>query len=226
MTETRDRSSLAVDCLIHDLNNVFQTLTEAADLISSDPKWASTAAIVLRGVDRGRRIVSSIVEADRPVCVCALLDSAVHFAEDVVAAMGGPILHFSIEAERNLSLTVRSSAIERALVNLFINSAQAARASGAAECSISIVATQDEGGVELTVSDDGPGIPQDILPSIFSPRFSTRRNSAGLGLHIVESMITESGGSVAARNGITGGAIFEIRLPSPARDCAAASVSR
>jgi C4-dicarboxylate-specific signal transduction histidine kinase len=211
---------------MHDLNNVFQTVTEAADLISSDPKWTSTAAIVLRGVDRGRRIVSSIIEADRPVCVRALLDSAVRFAEDVVAAMGGPALHFSIEVERNLSLTLRSSAIERALVNLFINSAQAARASGADSCSISIAAVSDENSVELTVSDDGPGIPESILPSIFSPRFSTRRNGAGLGLHIVESMITESGGSVAARNGMAGGAVFEIRLPSHARGRAEASLSR
>ncbi len=159
MSDPRDRSNLAVDCLIHDLNNVFQTVIDAAELIASDPKWAAAAATIVRGVERGRRIVASLAEADRPVCVRALVESAAVFAKDFAAAIGGPELRFAIDVEADVILTVRRSAVERALMNLFINSAQAAHAAGARTCSISVSAVRDGGSVALTISDDGPGRP-------------------------------------------------------------------
>jgi C4-dicarboxylate-specific signal transduction histidine kinase len=225
LSDPRDRSNLAVDCLIHDLNNVFQTVVDAADLIASDPKWASAAAIIVRGVERGRRIVASMAEAGRPVCARALIESAALFAEDFAAAIGGPQLRFTIDVEPDVILTVRRSAVERALMNLFINSAQAARAAGAQTCSISVTAVRAGDSVALTIADDGPGISGDILSSIFSPHVSSRRGSPGLGLHIVESVVVESGGSVQARNSEAGGAVFEIRLPTGADSGARAEVA-
>ncbi|HZT36472.1 MAG TPA: HAMP domain-containing sensor histidine kinase [Bryobacteraceae bacterium] len=225
MSDPRDRSNLAVDCLIHDLNNVFQTVIDAAELIASDPKWAAAAATIVRGVERGRRIVASLAEADRPVCVRALVESAAVFAKDFAAAIGGPELRFAIDVEADVILTVRRSAVERALMNLFINSAQAAHAAGARTCSISVSAVRDGGSVALTISDDGPGIPEGILSSIFCPHVSTRRGSPGLGLHIVESAVIESGGSVQARNGDAGGAVFSIRLPAGADSAARSEVA-
>ena len=41
-------TDLTVPCLVHDLNNVFQTLVEAADLLSEDPRWAPVSAAMLR----------------------------------------------------------------------------------------------------------------------------------------------------------------------------------
>ena len=60
--------------------------------------------------------------------------------------------------------------------------------------------TSEDGGVEIRVADEGPGIPTEILPRIFEPRFSTHASHTGLGLHIVESVVTENGGTVHAAN--------------------------
>ena len=55
---------LSMQCLIHDLNNVFQTLMEAADLLSDDPQWNSLSAAIFRSIERGRDITLSMQVAD------------------------------------------------------------------------------------------------------------------------------------------------------------------
>jgi signal transduction histidine kinase len=100
------------------------------------------------------------------------------------------------------------------LVNLFLNSAQAMKQGG----EIQVRARRTGGSVEIVVADEGPGIPPEILPEIFKPHFSTKssRRSAfkGLGLHIVESVVSQNGGTVSAGNRAqTSGAEFTIRLP-------------
>ena len=57
-----------------------------------------------------------------------------------------------------------------------------------------------EGEVELRVSDNGTGIPDDLLPRIFEPHFSTRSTGAGLGLAIVRRLVESWGGSVHAES--------------------------
>ena len=55
-------ADLTLEGLIHDLNNVFQTIGENADLLESDPKWQKVAQTLQRSVHRGQRIVHSILE--------------------------------------------------------------------------------------------------------------------------------------------------------------------
>ena len=67
----------------------------------------------------------------------------------------------------------------------------------------------------LTVEDDGPGIPPDILPRIFEPFFTTRieQGGTGLGLATVQGIVAQSGGFVTAECPASGGTRFTILLP-------------
>ena len=68
--------------------------------------------------------------------------------------------------------------------------------------------------MDVEIADNGPGIPEDVLPHIFQPRFSTTA-SRGLGLHIVETIVAEHDGEVLAANREDGqGARFTIRVPA------------
>ncbi len=58
----------------------------------------------------------------------------------------------------------------------------------------------DDGGVVLRVVDDGEGIPEEVLPRIFEPQFSTRSTGTGLGLAIVQRVVRAWGGSVHVRS--------------------------
>lgn len=67
--------------------------------------------------------------------------------------------------------------------------------------------------VELRVDDNGPGIPHDIMISMFEPYVTTKTRGTGLGLAIVKKIVEEHGGMLLAENMKDGGARFAVRLP-------------
>jgi signal transduction histidine kinase len=67
--------------------------------------------------------------------------------------------------------------------------------------------------VEVSVSDTGPGIPDDVARQLFEPFFTTKPQGTGLGLSITRQIIEEHGGELTWKNRPGGGAIFTIRLP-------------
>jgi signal transduction histidine kinase len=69
--------------------------------------------------------------------------------------------------------------------------------------------------VEVRVTDTGPGIPEDVLPHIFEPFYTTKTSGTGLGLAIVKRAIERVGGTIEVRSGDQNGqgTIFTIRLP-------------
>lgn len=69
-----------------------------------------------------------------------------------------------------------------------------------------------------TVMDDGPGIPADVLPSLFEAFVSTRLDArgTGLGLTVAEGIVTQHGGMISASNRAEGGASLEVTLPAGA----------
>lgn len=85
------------------------------------------------------------------------------------------------------------------------------------------IRTYEEGDFKIVVeiSDNGPGIPEDVLPKIFEPNFTTKNQGAkfglGLGLAISNEIIRQHGGFIKASNKDDGGAKFEIILP--VKDC-------
>ena len=66
----------------------------------------------------------------------------------------------------------------------------------------------------LDIDDNGPGIPDEVLPTIFDPYVTTKTDGTGLGLAIVKKVVVEHGGSVSADQSPLGGARFRLRLPA------------
>ena len=66
----------------------------------------------------------------------------------------------------------------------------------------------------LSVSDNGPGIPADILPNIFNPYFTTKgpAQGAGLGLNIVQRLVKEAYGAIHVHTKVGEGTIFTLYL--------------
>lgn len=66
--------------------------------------------------------------------------------------------------------------------------------------------------VEVRISDNGPGIPEEHLEQIFDPFFTTRKSGLGLGLAISQQIMDNMGGGIEARNLSGGGAVFILTL--------------
>jgi len=73
-----------------------------------------------------------------------------------------------------------------------------------------------EAGIAVRVEDNGPGIPADLLPDIFSAFVTTRLDArgTGLGLTVAEGIVTQHGGAISASNRNEGGACLEVWLPA------------
>ena len=65
----------------------------------------------------------------------------------------------------------------------------------------------------IRVSDNGPGIPSEVIDQVFDPFFTTRAAGTGLGLAVLASVVQRHGGTVHATNRESGGAQFTILLP-------------
>jgi len=71
----------------------------------------------------------------------------------------------------------------------------------------------DEARLKITISDDGPGVPDEIKDKIFDPGFSTRKHGSGLGLASSRELMDELGGEIFLKDDDSTGATFVLRVP-------------
>lgn len=104
--------------------------------------------------------------------------------------------------------------MDQVLMNLFTNAAQAI---GDRDGTIRVTALNQDTRVLLTVSDDGPGIPKEVLPRIFDPFFTTKDvgEGSGLGLSIVHGIIERHGGHIDVESEPGLGTKFVLSFPLP-----------
>lgn len=125
----------------------------------------------------------------------------------------------------DLRLDPRTPAIEadagrlrQVLHNLIKNALEACGAAGA-HIRITTHCAEQTGCryVELSVCDDGPGIPEEMLANLFEPYVTSKPKGTGLGLAIVKKIVEEHGGMIWVENMPEGGACIMIRLPVKAK---------
>ncbi len=102
--------------------------------------------------------------------------------------------------------------LEQALINLIGNALDALETVGTPRLAIDVDVAED--ALAISVRDNGPGIPADVLPRLFEPFFTTKETGKGLGLGlaIASSIARDCGGSLSAHNETGGGATFVLTL--------------
>jgi len=113
--------------------------------------------------------------------------------------------HLTVNVPSGLMVVADPAGLERVIVNLLTN---AYRYGGE---NITIEAGPARGSVHLVVTDDGPGVPEDLLPHLFKP-FRAGPGGTGLGLSIVLGLIESFGGNVSYQRAQPQGAQFDVRL--------------
>lgn len=103
--------------------------------------------------------------------------------------------------------------VEQVLYNLIRNAADSLDEINKDGKQITVTSATHDGKAVIRVADNGRGIPEDILPHLFEPFFTTHKNGMGLGLSLCATLIERIDGEISAQNRSEGGAIFTITVP-------------
>jgi two-component system nitrogen regulation sensor histidine kinase NtrY len=159
-----------------------------------------------RLVDEFSRFARMPSLAPKPTDLFRLLDGVV-----ALYAETHPTVTLRSELSPDLpALEADADHLKRAVLNLIDNAVEA----GATEVTL---ATRWEPGadrVQITVADNGAGIPPAAHPKVFLPYFSTKATGMGLGLPIVHQIVTDHGGQIRVEDNPPRGSRFVIDLPA------------
>lgn len=102
--------------------------------------------------------------------------------------------------------------IRQCLINLVRNAADAVVANKGGKVTLRTKATGKR--IEISVVDDGIGIPADVLPRLFDPFFSTKEGGSGLGLALTQQIVRDHGGDLAVHSVVGSGTTFTLSVPA------------
>lgn len=124
--------------------------------------------------------------------------------------------HVIVETELSPDLSlvkVDPQQTQQVLINLLINASHALE--GEKNGTVTICSFEDSDHVIVTITDNGPGIPDNHLKNIWQPFYTTKAEGegTGLGLSISQNLIRDNGGTISVRNRAPKGAQFRIEFP-------------
>jgi PAS domain S-box-containing protein len=149
--------------------------------------------------------------------------NVVDLVEDSMRINEGGLLRHGVEIIREFEavppMNVEKHKILQILVNLLRNAKYACDESGRADKRITLRVANSEGGVKMSVMDNGIGIPRENLTRIFNYGFTTRKDGHGFGLHSGALAAKAMGGSLTGYSDGPGlGAVFTLELPCPTQE--------
>lgn len=198
---------------------VLDILRRRKELSLGDLELAEEA---MAEIDRLERIVAGLLDFARPKD----FNFEASAINDVVGSMLFLIkkqcknqnLLFNVHFGENIpAIRMDQEKIRQALLNVVINAIQAMPGGGDLTIETSCCNDDDgrrnRGSVIVTISDTGPGIPEQHRDRIFDPFFTTHSNGTGLGLSITHSVIKEHNGTITVESEHGRGTKFTISLP-------------
>lgn len=216
----------------HDFNNLLTLIIGYASILRrgiDDPRQLDMIANIEAASKRAATLTQQMLDMTRQrvdTGVVIDLGSAVAGLDAVLARVAGPQVELQIRASRNvIKVRLDPSEMEQIVVNLVINACDAMNGEGRIDVSVQIAAPPPDevrrhglptGPLALlTVRDDGPGMPPDVLARCMEPFFTTkeRGQGTGLGLPTVYGLVQERNGQMVIDSELAGGTTIRIWLP-------------
>ncbi|HEV2750969.1 MAG TPA: ATP-binding protein [Gemmatimonadales bacterium] len=207
----------------HDLNNPLASVVGFSDFLVETgeipPSLQEPLQVIRQEAERAATIVKNLLsfarrqEGERTrLPVRTLLDSTLALLRNQLMAYK---VEATLEVEPGLpEIEVSPNQIKQVFVNIINNACQAI-ATDAPSGRIWITAKRVHESVAVSVTDSGPGMPDEIATRVFEPFFTTKPEGAGtgLGLSISQGIVKEHGGRITLETPAGGGATFTVELP-------------
>ncbi len=187
------------DTLRHNTVEAFETI-------------ASTAHALLSFVESYRRFTGIPTPVLRPVKAVSLVEKAIKLESETFRRRGiEAVLRFD---DRDITVDADEGQITQVLVNLLKNAVEAIPSS-LNDGRIEVRIFEKDEKVYIEVADNGLPVPEDVLPHIFVPFFTTKQEGTGIGLSVSRYIMRLHGGNLKhhAESGLT---VFGMVFPEPA----------
>ncbi|WP_052755453.1 HAMP domain-containing histidine kinase [Candidatus Nitrosotenuis cloacae] len=197
--------------IAHDLRNPLSVIKNVAEIIklqypSNDKRLQDHFTKLENSVQRMSHQIDDVLNFVRTTP----LEKKITSVKEIIAKSIDDLdLPRDISIERPLTdekIDCDEQKLRTAISNVILNAIQAIDGKGIITIKISGYTKH----ITIDISDSGPGIPEDVLPNIFDPLFTTRQRGTGLGLSSCKNIIEQHDGTISVRNKPT---TFTITLP-------------
>ncbi len=209
--------------LAHEINNPLQAvigclgLAEESLAAEEDDDFREYVVIALEELRRAARVVSRLRDLSRPTDVKGARPTDVNDLVDrVIKLTRKKLKNEGVRVERRLAEDLPQpklvgDRVQQIFLNLVLNAIDAMPDGG----QLTITTRYDEDGDEVVAAfeDGGPGIPEELLPQLFRPFFSTKSQGTGLGLFVSQNIAQEHGGRIEVESEQGDGCTFSVHLP-------------
>lgn len=203
--------------LAHEIRSPLGVIGTSLELLTraepSSDRRAELAGIVREETDRLERLVDDLLAFARPrdpqrnAGDLAVVVGMARALLESLAARHGAVLAFDLAPA---PVRVDAEQVRQVLLNLVDNAARAAGTGGRVVVSTRTV----DGGGELAVRDNGPGVPPEFRDTLWDPFVTSRASGTGLGLAIVRRIVEAHGGSAELYSAPGTGATFRLGFPA------------
>ncbi|PYP33085.1 MAG: hypothetical protein DMD47_02365 [Gemmatimonadetes bacterium] len=207
----------------HDLNNPLASVVGFSDFLAEagevPPRLAEPLQVIRQEAERAATIVKNLLSFARRQEGERRLQPIKPILESTLQLLANQLMASRIEATLRVEpdlpeVEVNGNQIKQVFVNLINNGAQAIAETGHGG-RIWVTAKRWLDGVAVSVTDSGPGIPDEIAGRVFEPFFTTKPEGkgTGLGLSICQGILKEHGGRLTLEAKPGAGATFIVELP-------------
>src|SRR5665647_515092 len=166
--------------------------------------------IIDRCVDHSNKIINDLLDYSREMRLERRETSIDNLLTQALAMVQIPKKVIVVKQVTDPSkLYIDSDKLERVFINLVKNAVDAMPDGG----SISIISKEANSNLELAFTDTGLGIPDEVLPKLFSPLSTTKAQGMDFGLAICKRIIEAHGGTISFKTSKDKGTTFTVTLP-------------
>lgn len=207
--------------LAHEMRTIVSSISASAQLLKSaksdEKEYEKLTRILLGESKRLNEIVTNFLNFSKPernMSDIFELEEIIGELVDAFEKNNSKHIKFTKELDtQKTKIKGSKEGLRQVFSNLLLNAVEAIPDSGEIKIK-STLSQQNPDMIEITVSDTGCGIPEDVLPHIFEPFFTTKQSGAGLGLATVYRIVEAHRGKITVKSRAGEGTEFKLFFPT------------
>lgn len=199
------------------LTSVKLLLQHAAQRQQSEPLTEAKLQLILDEIARMESTIQGLLDFSRPPRLNRTrhdIRESLRRAMNLVAGRSQQ-QHVEILAklgDNPLFVDADPEQLHQVFVNLLLNGLESMPGGGTLQ--LEAVSVETKNAIQVSVRDEGAGIPDEILKRLFEPFATSKDRGTGLGLAVSRRIVTDHQGTIQAANDRAGGAVFDVVLPA------------